>query len=79
MTVRPEFQFHTLNEQGIQRCNDTRAAFSETLTKIEQLVPPGRERALVVTKLQEACRWAVAGVAAAKENQLVIDDVKEIP
>ena len=51
--IRPEFQFHNLNE-----------------TDVERVLPAGRERSLVVTKLQEACRWAVAGAAALPAHQL---------
>lgn len=68
--TRPEFQFHHLNEQGVQRCNAARAHFSTLLSEIESLLPAGRERALVLTKLQEACRWAVSGIAAHKDNQM---------
>ena len=32
-------------------------------------LPPGRERALVVTKLQEACFWTKRAIATQAENQ----------
>lgn len=69
-TIRNEFKFHTLNEQGSRACNTLRMCFSNTLSDVERVLPAGRERSLVVTKLQEACRWAVAGAAALPENQL---------
>lgn len=59
--ARGEFQVHMLNEAGIAKAGELGEVFSETLTKIEALVPVGRERALVVTKLQaERARWARA-------------------
>ena len=42
---------------------------SESLTRIETLVPPGRERALVVTKLQEVACFAQRGIALDPLNQ----------
>ncbi len=42
--------------------------FSDALTRIESLVPAGRERALVVTKLQEACYFAKRGIALDPTN-----------
>ncbi len=38
-------------------------AFQRLLNEIEVYVPPGRERALVQTKLQEAAFFAHAGAA----------------
>lgn len=69
MTVRPEFQYHELNQTGIDACTKLRAAFTELLTTVEATIPPGRERALVVTKLQEACNWAVRGAAIHPDHQ----------
>jgi len=67
--IRPEFQYHQLNEQGVAACNSIRGQFTNLLDLIEAMVPPGRERALVVTKLQEACNWAVRAAAVQPANQ----------
>ncbi len=67
--VRPEFNVHSLNDQGIAKATELGEVFSEALDKIEAVVPAGRERALVVTKLQEAKFFAVRGVALDKANQ----------
>jgi hypothetical protein len=69
MIIRPEFQYHPLNERGVAACNEVRGNFTELLTKIEATIPAGRERSLVVTKLQEACNWAVRAVATTPANQ----------
>ena len=61
--VRPEFASHDLRDVGLARIEDIRAAFSELLVTVEANLPPGDERLLVVTKLQEACMWAVRGIA----------------
>lgn len=68
-SIRPEFKYHPLNEQGASECNAIREAFSTLLTTVEATIPQSRGRSLVVTKLQEACRWAVSEVAQKSENQ----------
>ena len=69
MSVRNEFQVHMLNDDGIAKANGLAEIFSSTLDAIEKLVPPGRERALVVTKLQEASFFAKRGIAIDPANQ----------
>lgn len=58
-----------LNPAGIARATELGEAFSTLLETIEQMVPPGHERALVVTKLQEACFFAKRAIAIIPENQ----------
>lgn len=67
--VREEFVWHELSDAGIKQCLLVKQAFSELLTKIEALVPGGRELALVKTKIQEASHWANQGVASSKMHQ----------
>lgn len=69
MAIRSEFQVHMLNEAGVERANGIAEIFSSTLDAIDKIVPPGRERSLVVTKLQEAAFWAKRGVAINPELQ----------
>lgn len=69
--MRQEFQTHLLNERGLTAVGDVGQVFSDMLYKIEALIPPGRERAIVVTKLQEACFFAKRAVADITENQLI--------
>ena len=59
--IRTEFQRSASASQEIQR-DDLVLAFSELLNRVEALVPAGRERSLVVTKLQEAFDWAFRGM-----------------
>lgn len=69
MAIRSEFQVHMLNERGVEVASAIAEVFSATLDTIDKLVPPGRERSLVVTKLQEAAFWAKRGVAVNPELQ----------
>ncbi len=70
MQHRPEFQVHLLNETGLAKANTLAAIFSLTLNEIEAIVPAGRDRSLVVTKLQEAAFFAKRGIATLAENQM---------
>ncbi len=65
---RPEFVGHSLGDEQLRAIDRIRAAFSDCLDAIERDIPAGRERALVVTGLQEACMWAVRGVSVAGEK-----------
>lgn len=67
--IRPEFKYHQLNDAGVEACNKIREGFTSLLGLVEATIPAGRERSLVVTKLQEACSWAVRGAATQPQNQ----------
>lgn len=69
--IRPEFKYHQLNDAGLEVCSKIREGFTSLLNLVEATVPAGRERSLVVTKLQEACNWAVRGAAAQPGHHLV--------
>lgn len=64
-----EFKVHRLNEQGLQRATEIARAFDACLAALDKVLPQGRERALVVTKLQEANFWAKRGIAIDPANQ----------
>ena len=67
--MRNEFMVHKLNEQGLELARAIAVAFSNMLLDLEAIVPPGRDRAIVVTKLQEACFFAKRAIADNPENQ----------
>ena len=66
--MRSEFQVHLLNSEGIAKANALGDIFSTALDQIEALIPPGRERALVITKLQEASFFAKRAIALDPAN-----------
>lgn len=55
--------YHAPNEEGRQRHEMLTDGFLALFVEIETLVPEGREKSLVFTKLEEAKFWASAGVA----------------
>ncbi len=64
-----EFNVNLLNENGLCACTKLAGIFIDALHAIDSLIPPGRERALVVTKLQEASFFAKRAIAMMPENQ----------
>ncbi len=67
--MRSEFQVHRLNDSGFTKAEELGVIFSDALEEIEKIVPAGSERALVITKLQEACFFAKRAMALDLANQ----------
>lgn len=67
--MRNEFQPHLLNDDGRMKVVEIGDAFSDCLARVEAVLPIGRERSLVVTKLQEASFFANKGIAIDPANQ----------
>ena len=63
------FEFHKLNDIGIERAKRIQSAFEQVVADLEEVVPAGRELSIVKTKLEEACFFAKRGMAIQKENQ----------
>ena len=58
-----------MNDSTVEKCRVIRQSFSDALSAIKQHIKPGRELALATTKMQEACMWAIRGVAMDPANQ----------
>lgn len=67
--MRDEFQVHQLNAVGMAKAQTLGEIFSRALEDIEAIVPAGRERSLVITKLQETSFFAKRAIAAHPFNQ----------
>lgn len=63
--IATEFATWPMNETGMRNANDIRSKFDALLESITLVTPPGNARylALVKTKLEEACMFAVKGIA----------------
>ena len=58
------FAYHpALTEARRQEHEQVRAICLDAAQQLRDLMPPSRERSLVVTKLEEAMFWANAGIA----------------
>ena len=64
-----EFSAINMNDSAVEKCRVIRKSFSDALSAIKQHVKPGRELALATTKMQEACMWAIRGLAQKPENR----------
>lgn len=64
-----EFEVHMLNDKGQSYAREMATRFSELLDWCKAIGEPGRELAIVATKLEEACFFAKKSMAIKKENQ----------
>ncbi len=60
-----------LNTETIMRHQNVRSAVEEVMVDFDHLLPPGREKSLALTKLEEAMFWANAAVARSKSEEAV--------
>lgn len=67
--IAERFHYHPPSPAGRDAHAELSDRFTELAVRIQQLVPEGRERALVMTKLEEAKMWASAGVARNPETR----------
>lgn len=61
--LRNRFTFHPATPSTGPKHEDVRMASLHFATFISSTVPPGREQALALTKIEEAMMWANAGIA----------------
>jgi hypothetical protein len=66
--MNKEFAVHMLNDQGKRRATAIAETFDACLEKLLTLCPPGRELAIVRTKLEEASFFAKKAMASSDEN-----------
>ncbi len=67
------FSVHMLNQLGKSKAGEIAVAFHELLEHLESICPSGRELAIVVTKLEEACFFAKKAMASEAINGIEAD------
>jgi hypothetical protein len=65
------FSVHMLNEQGKQKAGIIASVFDALVGELERVCPAGRELAIVLTKLEEACFFAKKAMASDDANGTV--------
>ena len=60
------FTYHPPNESKVELYEALRQDGHEFAKLVDQFVPDGREKALALTKIEEAVMWANAGIARSK-------------
>lgn len=66
--MHPAFEVHTLTGDGQLKAKEIAEAFDGLLSRLYYFIPEGRERAIVVTKLEEACFFAKKGMAKSEAD-----------
>lgn len=61
--VHDRMTYHAPSQEGIRRHSTLSVIFENVMQEVDAIVPPGREKSLALTKLEEAKMWASAGVA----------------
>lgn len=62
------FQYHKPSEKKAVGHMDIRSGCELAAKRIMAICPPGRERSLAITKLEEAMMWGNASLAREKEG-----------
>ena len=57
------FTHHAPNAEQLEKYDQLRSVASGFAHYVAAKVPPGREQALAITKIEEAIMWANAGIA----------------
>jgi hypothetical protein len=68
------FGFHTLNENGKQQVKDFKSAMARTVKEVEAMLPEGREKAIFMTKLEEAVFFGTKAIAGKQECHTSCED-----
>ncbi len=50
------------NEEQKQKISNTREAFTKVTAFVLENIKDSREKSLTLTKLEEACMWAIKGI-----------------
>ena len=68
------FSTKTLTTDQSNRIEKVRAYFHMTLAALDEHIPDGKEKGIMVTKLEEACMWAVKGISREEEMVKEIEE-----
>jgi len=64
--LKNRFTYHAPKNGQPVKYNKLRRWAFEFALQVDEMVPDGREKALALTKIEEACMWANAGIARGK-------------
>jgi hypothetical protein len=61
--IEHNFSYHAPNQEKKELHTEIRATLGQVARYFDELLPDGREKSLVLTKLEEAMFWANAAIA----------------
>ena len=67
--IRERVTYHKPCKAGVEKHERLSIGFDVLMHTVEMIVPDGREKSIVFTKLEEAKFWASAGVARNPETR----------
>ena len=67
--IQERVTYHAPSPDGIKKHSQLAHAIAHAMTVVNVVVPNGREKSIVFTKLEEAKMWASAGVARNPETR----------
>ncbi|SKM81285.1 Uncharacterised protein [Mycobacteroides abscessus subsp. massiliense] len=68
--INNRFDYHRPSDAKVQVHEAVRTGASALAHQLDAVLPPGREKALAMTKLEEALMWANAAIARTPEDSL---------
>ena len=77
--VERRFTYQKPTERSIPKFERIRAQLVDAACVIAELMPPGREQSLAITKLEEAMMWASAGIARPQPPSFDARDRQDTP
>lgn len=68
------FQYRQITEEGVEKCKRSEEAAFKFHDEVVKYISDSREKALFITKLQEAMFWLKKGISLQNEKRKTIKE-----
>ena len=62
MPIDKPYAYHKPSDEGLDKINKLREAFSETEKLIREVCPPSRQQSIAITNNEQTAMWAIKAV-----------------
>lgn len=69
-----KFYSKELSDSQRDRIDTVRSNFTQLFDYLDSEIPNGREKSLYITKMEEACMWAVKAISLDETIELIGDE-----